>query len=423
MCVWLPQWPLQHWLATQLEAKERNIAAALYENSARGGQQIAYCSPAAMARGIRPGMPVAEATALAAGAQAVSLRLGCYDAGAARRGLVALATWCDRFSPVVGLEEGEHPESLLLDVTGLGPLFQGERGLIERVAQEFCRQGWQARVALADTIGAAWALAHYAAEQTAAERGGLLVPVGESLAAVAKLPIAAVRLAQEETRLLRDLGLEQIGQLPALSRSAVAARFGPELLRRWDQLSGAAEEMIRSEGCAPALTAAWSCEQAISRGDVIEAIIQHLLEQLTRTLADEQRGILRLECRLQGAGGMNVLFSLGLFRPSAAPRYLFELIQLKLDRLRLAEPVTKIHMAVTMTELLECRQGELFATLAGRDDPRELALLVDRLSSRLGRECVLRAGTSNDAQPEQACYYRPLVAEKTGREPARGACG
>jgi protein ImuB len=368
-------------------------------------------------------MPVAEATALSADARAVSLRLERYDAGAARTALVTLASWCDRFSPVVGLEEGEHPESLLLDVTGLGPLFQGERGLIERVAREFCRQGWQACLALADTIGAAWALAHYAAEDAAAERGGLLVPASESLASAAQLPIAALRLGQEETQLLHDLGLQQIGQLQTLPRSAVAARFGPELLRRWDQLNGTAEEMIRSEGCASSLTASWSCEQPIARGDVIEAIIQRLLEQLTRTLADEQRGVLRLECRLQGIGRMNVTFSLGLFRPSAAPGYLFDLVRLKLDRLRLTEPVAEIHLAVTMTELLECRQGELFATFAGRDDPRELARLVDRFSSRLGRECVLRAVPSNDAQPEQACSYRPLVTEKTGRELARGAGG
>ena len=454
------------------------LSAALYERDARRGLQIAYCSRAARAHGIRPGMPVAEATALASGAPGCApLRLAPYEPLSARAALVALAAWCQKFSPLVGLEEAERPECLLLDVTGLAPLFQGERALVERVAREFRAAGWQARLALADTIGAAWALAHYAAlgvagvgRQDAPSSGpknlgarfaqpqapsdsaivldeSLVVPPGESPAAVARLPIEALRLDAEPTRLLHELGLTQIGQLELLPRAALATRFGPVLLRRWDQLAGAAEEVLRAAVACPTPEATWTSEQPIARADVIEAILERLLEQLTATLASEQRGVLRLECRLKGsaergtmsaerksqmpepsrssfiahrsalpAAGMH--FSVGLFRPSAAPRYLFELVRLRLERLRLTEPVSEIQVAVTMTELLECRQAELFATAAGRDDPRELAALVDRLSSRLGRQRVLRACLSRDAQPEQACRYEPLVGESPGRAAA-----
>ena len=75
LCVWLPQWPLQQWCATQPEGKNRpsdvlkdgaGVAVALYDRTARSALAIAYCSPAAQARSIRPGMPLAEATAVAA---------------------------------------------------------------------------------------------------------------------------------------------------------------------------------------------------------------------------------------------------------------------------------------------------------------------------------------------------------------------
>ena len=511
LCVWLPQWPLQQWCATQPEGKNRpadvvgnsgGVAVALYERTTRGALEIAYCSPAAQARSIRAGMPLAEATAVAADrARPAACCYQRYDPLAARAALVALAAWCERFSPVVGLEEGAHPESLLLDVTGLGPLFGGEQALIERAARELRGQGWQVRLALADTIGAAWAAAHYA--PAAAESAGMIIPPGESLSAVASLPITALRLASEEVRLLADLGLAQIGQLDALARASLAARFGPELLRRWDQLTGTAQEVIRARDVVSGARGRLVVRAAGGEGDMIEAVVERLLERLTGLLAHEERGVLRLECELLGSsesavvsgeenrqraedrgrklpvaatpedftphsplspggerdlkkqaratisaqeerdlrkqahssrvrehaaaelpglarrGRMRVPVSVGLFRPSAAPRYLFELVRMQLDRLRLTEPVAEIRIVVAKTELLECRQGELFESSAGRDDPRALAMLVDRLSSRLGRQCVLRVHLSSDALPEEACRYESLVGNDSARQPDR----
>ncbi len=38
-----------------------------------------------------------------------------------------LVAWCGRFSPLVGVEEGDNPTSLLLDIGGTAQLFGGER--------------------------------------------------------------------------------------------------------------------------------------------------------------------------------------------------------------------------------------------------------------------------------------------------------
>ncbi len=98
-----------------------------------------------------------------------------FDPLAARAALAQLAGWCEQFSPTVGLEnagrenvglkdaglENSSPESLFLDVTGLAPLFGGEAALVERMARAFAQRGFTARLALADTIGAAWAVARY----------------------------------------------------------------------------------------------------------------------------------------------------------------------------------------------------------------------------------------------------------------------
>jgi len=59
---------------------------------------------------------------------------------------------------------------------------------------------------------------------------------------------------------------------------------------------------------------------------------------------------------------------------------------------------------------LPCRQEELFFCDApSRQRPRQLAGLVDRLSSRLGRQAVLRPALVCEAQPELAYRYEPLL--------------
>src|SRR5690349_14653942 len=75
-----------------------------------------------------------------------------------REALAYLVPWCEQFSPSVAVDASEPPESLLFDVTGLAELFHGEEALVEHVAREFGRRGLATRMALADTVGAAWAL-------------------------------------------------------------------------------------------------------------------------------------------------------------------------------------------------------------------------------------------------------------------------
>jgi len=464
LCVWLPHWPLQHWGETHPELKTETLAVALYEEASRGALRIVECSAAAWARRIRPGMSLAEATALAnppadknrslssaastsagqrvrddsshAGPPALhsasDLHLERYDPIAARAALVELAGWCEQFSPSVGLEEAERPESLLLDVTGLGHLFGGEENLCAQVAEAFAGRGLQIRLALADTIAAAWALAHFAKASCASgasqvpgvpQAPVVLVAPGEAVEAVSQLPIAALRLTAEPARLLVELGLVQVGQLQAISRAALGTRFGAELLRRWDQLTGETDEVIHAEEPPAELQAIWSSEHPVARNDVIEAVVERLLTQVAEALALQGRGVVRLTCRLRGVGQQHRVgsvsgqFLLALFRPSATGRHLFELARLQLERLRLAEPVTEIVVSVTASDLLECRQGELFAEEGGREDRRQLAGLIDRLASRLGRERVLRARRTHDAQPELACRYEPLTGASARRAP------
>ncbi len=86
------------------------------------------------------------------------------DAAADRRGLKRLALWCNRFTPWCAVDASDNSDSgnggLLLDITDCAHLFGGEAALMDEVAARLAGLGIEARLSLADTSGAAWALAH-----------------------------------------------------------------------------------------------------------------------------------------------------------------------------------------------------------------------------------------------------------------------
>jgi hypothetical protein len=92
--------------------------------------------------------------------------------------------------------------------------------------------GITARAAIADTRGAAHALARFAA------RPSLLVPEGHSTERIRPLPISALRLAPDTVDDLRKLGFERIMDVLRMPRAPLTLRFGPELGRRIDQAIG-----------------------------------------------------------------------------------------------------------------------------------------------------------------------------------------
>jgi protein ImuB len=377
------------------------------------GRWVVACSSSAAGLGIVPDMPLAEATALG-GQQAVHVEE--FDPAADQAVLERLAEWCAQFSPLVGLEETDAPpECLLLEIDGTAPLWGGEESLAQEIVDEFREHGWRVRVAVADTIGAAWAVARYGPRQGAPQH----VPPGKMFAALAPLPIEALRLPPETVDLLINLGVQTVVQLAALPRAGLAVRFGPMVGRRLDQALGAAVESIVGYSPPPEFEAEQVFEYPTEQRATLDHVLAQLIEQLTRRLTAHGRGAMQLECQIdcQGTQGkQKIRLPVGIFQPLATARHLLELLGLQLERRVFPGPVTAVRLAVSRTAPLSTRQQELFTDPRERDGPRQLGRLVDRLSSRLGREAVLRPLLVPDAQPECACRYEPLTG-KPSRSP------
>ncbi|MGD9647688.1 MAG: hypothetical protein AB7U73_18395, partial [Pirellulales bacterium] len=314
------------------------------------------------------------------------------------------------------------PDTLLLDISGSAHLFGGERQLARRMLAAFARRGLRAHVAVADTIGAAWACAHAVSncsllgKPAVAPTPGLetvstpiVVPAGESAVALAPLPVAALRLPARTLALLAELGLARVEQLTALPRQEIPARLGPEIGRRLDQVLGLSKEVIVSRSLLPPLEADYALETPTAARAPLLALLGDLLRQLTRVLDERRHGIEALDCRFYLESGLVVSIPLGLVQPRVDADYLRGLLELRCEQVRFSAAVSALRLRVVASAPLVHRQQELFVTDLARDRQRHLAELLDQLTSRLGAENVVSVRLASDAQPEKVCRYEPLL--------------
>jgi protein ImuB len=377
-------------------------------------------------------MPLAEARTLLPHARFLP-----HDPDADHAALRELCWHCHRYSPLVGVEDFgfwildfglerkskianpkskiQTAESLFLDTTGCTHLFGGESSWAERVHADLTARGFTVRVALADTPGAAWAVAHY---QSLLET--TVIPPGEHHRALDPLPVEALRLPDDILRTLHELDLRTIGALRRLPRDTLPSRFGSILLQRLDQALGDAPELIVPEHPPEPLEVRQTFEFPLQDRRAVDAAIQSAVTRLTEQLAARGLGVQRLECELShqpDAPARDVrhapslarragvpqhptphVFTLNLIHPTADPRRLLELLDLRLERTQLPAEVTDILIRAEELRPLGARQRLFF------DDPdhtaSELAALIERLSSRMGENTVLRPQLASDHQPE-----------------------
>jgi protein ImuB len=346
-------------------------------------------------------MPVVEAIAIEP-----RLKRFEYDPAGDIQGLRNLAEWASRFSPLVGLEDDPVPQSLLLDITGCAPLFHGEERLLDQVAEGLRRQGWNARIAIADTIGAAWALAHYGPAQT-------LATGSQTELLLRPLPVSALRLPEETVECVNALGLECIGELIDLPRSSVPARLGPTLLNRLDQALGRAPEILVPYHPPPEIDAICPFEWPTDRREALRHALDWLTNHIHEKLSERHWGARQLECWLYHEGIEPTRIALGLSRPSRASAHLRLLLHTRLERVVIPASVSGIRLCVSAAVPLDDAQADLLDDEHARD-AAELAVLVDQLSSRLGHEAVTHPKVVADAQPECACCLEPAVSRRLG---------
>ncbi|HKM73518.1 MAG TPA: DNA polymerase Y family protein, partial [Stellaceae bacterium] len=321
MYLWLPRWPidrlhLSHRRNSGAPAEEIPFATVV---DAAGRRLLAAVNPAATAAGLAPGMPLADALSFLPGL-ATAAAEPAEDAAALRR----LAEWCGRYSPWTA---PDGTDGVRIEITGSAHLWGGERALAADLRARLDRLRITARIAIADTLGAAWAMARFAE----AERDPFILPPENFRAALAPLPMEALRLDPATAQGLRRVGLKRVGDLYPMPRDALARRFGESVVQRLDQALDDRPEPLSPLGEAPTRRVRLSFAEPIADpADLLHAA-ERLVADLVPRLAREGIGARRLDLAFHRVDGRVERIRLGTARPSRDPRHLAALFKERLD--------------------------------------------------------------------------------------------
>lgn len=350
-------------------------------------------------RGIRIGQSLADAR----GAHP-DLLVEEADPAADRALLEASADWCDRYTPLVALDP---PLGLFLDISGCAHLFaqeggDGEIALAADCLRRLAAQGFEARGAIASTAGAAWALAHHG-------EGGCVLP-GEEAAALAPLPVAALRITQEQGDLLDRLGLKRVGQLYGKPRAPLAARFGMDLVRRLDQALGAEDEVLSPRRPTPRFSAERRFAEPVVDQDSLLRAVASLARTLAPALERHGLGARCLEAAFFRLDGKVLRAVVGTATPVRAAKTVEMLFAERLsglgDEWDAGFGFDTVRLSVLEAQALADTQVDLGGEEAAAPD---FYRLVDRLGVRLGAQRITRFVPVDTHLPERAAFAQPLA--------------
>lgn len=326
-----------------------------------------------------------------------------------------LALWATRYTPAVAcFDASSGGDGFFLDVTGAAHLFGGEEMLLADLSRRLENFGLQARLAIADTAGAAWALSRYSPSPS-------ILPGGQEANALSDLPVEALRLSSDTRTTLHRLGFKRIGALIGAPRAPFAARFEQELLGRLDQALGLAPEPLHAVIAPPVYHSARYLLEPVSTIQAVLALAARLMRDLMHALVRDGAGARALRLSLYRVDGDVAVLDIGLAMPTRDIGHVVRLIELKLDYLDsdidAGFGFEAVDLAVTVAEPLSPRQGELMAAL--QNGPEQSAALVDRLKQRLGERGVRRLTPLQSHQPERA-ETRSLATGDTPAWPSPG---
>ena len=349
------------------------------------GRMVVNASSYALEKeGIVPGMVVADVRAVLPSVEVFSA-----DPPREEKLLKALAEWSIRYSPMVAVDP---PDGLILDISGCAHLWGGELPYLKNITARFAGGGYTVRVAIADTIGAAWAMARYGNSPVAEP--------GRQEEVLLSLPPAALRLDSTTLQRMGKLGFRQIGQFINIPQSNLRRRFGDVLPKRLGQALGTAPESFLPVQPAPVYQERLPCLEPIRTAVGIEIVLKRLLETLCERFSKEGKGLRTGIFKGYRIDGETAQISIGTNGPSRNAAHLFKLFELKIPEIEPALGIELFTLEATLVEDLNETQEALWNS-ASRDH-KAIAELLDNIAGKVGTQTIHRYLPQEHHWPENS---------------------
>lgn len=381
--------------------------------------EIAAASPGARAIGLDLCMALTQARA---SVPDLDVRDADPDGDHADLERLAIAL-ARRWTPIVAISDAD---GLFLDLTGVAHLHGGEEAMMRRIVRLLARLGVTARIAVANTAGAAWALARFAlpppprhpsegwglkpqgrAQQSGdpgLRRGDVIMANEEGRSLLTPLPVTALRLDEPAIDLLRRLGIDTIGDLLAIPRAPLVRRFGVAIARRLDQVTGAAPEPLDPIIPPQHIAITRRFAEPIATAHAIAHWLGDLVADLTVALAEAGQGARALLFAAERVDGSVQTIRIGLARPTRDAPHILRLIARRIEEVDPGYGIDALTLHVRRADPLG--PETLGAHLAEEQTP-DLTPLVDTLANRIGMARLWRHRPVESDVPERSVAPLP----------------
>ncbi len=425
LSLWLPRLAVDRIERDQPNLRALPMAVIMAE---QGRIMVLSVNALAGQAGVAPGMTLSDGRTLCP-----ILRAAEADLPGDRAAFEQLVRWCVRYTPWAAMDPASATAEggLLLDVTGCAHLFGGEDGLLTDLSERLTKAGLTHRMAVAGTVGAAWALSRFG-PQTEASMGASadssadwpVLPPGPLHDALAPLPAQGLRLPAADVETLARLGLYRIGDLYGIPRAALTVRFGAGIRRRLDQALGHEAEAISPAPSRTPLRVSRAFSEPLLQPEAMALVLDDLLVRLCARLEADGQGARQLAFTICRADGTAAEAGIGVSRPSRDPAHLARLFAPKLETL---DPDPGIDMLVLSAETSDPHQpaqrafkGTAQAAQVGGppntqpdkqtgEHTGHIDELIDRLANRLGGDAVFWQAPRETPVPEKQIRPTPAL--------------
>jgi protein ImuB len=380
LCIRVPQLPLD--VFSRSGSEQQPLAVS--HNGRRAS--VLLCNPAAQACGVRPGIGVAAARALAH-----DLVVQPRDFKAEQAALHALASWSYQFSAQVSLYP---PYELILEVRGSFMLFGGWTALLDKIRTGLHELGYITRLASAPTPLAALSLARCNSEQH-------IDAAHHLTAALAALPVSVLDWEQSLIDRLDGMGVRRLGDLLRLPRDGLARRFGQQSLLYLDRMLGRCPHPQELYQPPQSFKHRLQLPAEVEQAQALLFALQRLLLELCGWLQGQGAGVQHVDIWLRHRQQQVTHLGLGTQSPGRNAEQLTALLRERLEHLELPSPVIEIELCAGETVRLDACSQDLFDHSS---KPGQLNLL-DRLRARLGDQAITGISAVAEHRPEYAWGY------------------
>jgi len=368
LSIWLSQLPLD----LRVRKGDPRIAAPFaIISEIKNAWRLTHLSEAAQAAGLSPELSLPDARAICP-----QLLTEPCDPVREAALLRALWRWADSLSPWVALDP---PDGLFLDITGCAHLFGGERAMAVHTRERLSDMNVISRIGVADTKGAAWALARFKGRtiEIAAE--------GKTGAALAALPLEGLRVPPKIATDLRRTGLKTIGQLSEIKPAELARRFGLDLTKALSATLGHAPDPVSPKAADPIYAARMTLPDPIGLRDDLLGVLGRLVSSVSGRLESDAKGARRFALTVRCVDTGDHILQIGFARPTYAPLAIIQQFERPLDDLKIEFGADWFRLEAAHVEPIQPFQISLDSHKQAEDDTSKI---ISTLGNRLGFDRV-----------------------------------